>query len=183
MDLGDNIRLIHGALADTSGMMQFPVVESAWENGGQAVASQAARDYVGREVRHEQVRAYTIDQILPHQPIDFLHVDVQGAEGDVIPSSTDFLSRYVRDLFVGTHSRAIEGRLLHANGWRLVRERPTKFEYRSHLPSVVGWTTRDGGQFWMNPRARGYRKTLLSGHFQRRIVARCRLRISALSDT
>lgn len=155
VDLDDHIRLVHGALAVAPGMMQFPVVGSAWENGGQAVASQVARDYVGREVRHEQVRAYTIDEVLPHQPIDFLHVDVQGAEGDVIPASVDFLNRYVRGLFVGTHSRAIEGRLLetlHANGWRLVRERPTKFEYRSDLPSIVGWTARDGGQFWMNPR-------------------------------
>lgn len=155
VQLGDHIRLIRGALADKPGTMHFPVVESAWENGGQAVAGATGQDYVGRAVQHEEVQAHTIDMVLPHQTIDFLHVDVQGAEGDAIPSSMDFLNRYVRGLFVGTHSREIEGillRTLHTNGWRLVRERPVKFEYSADRASIIGWTTRDGGQFWMNPR-------------------------------
>jgi FkbM family methyltransferase len=155
ISLNENIRLVRGALAEKPGRLHFPLVQSAWENGGQAVVGNAERDYVGRTVQHEEVPAYTLDQVLPQETIDFLHIDVQGAEGVVIPAAIDFLSSYVRGLFIGTHSREIEGILLktmHAAGWRLQRERPVKFEYFADRPSVTGWTTRDGGQFWMNPR-------------------------------
>jgi hypothetical protein len=84
-----------------------------------------------------------------------LHIDIQGVEADVLTSAIGLLNTNVRRVFVGTHSRLIEGQLITlfaANGWALVRERPTKFHYHADRPDVVGWTTRDGGQYWVNTR-------------------------------
>ncbi len=89
------------------------------------------------------------------RPMDLLHIDIQGLEHDVLAGSIELLNQRVRAIFVGTHSRKIEGLLIdlfHANGWRLERERPAKFVYEPTRPDVVGWTTRDGGQYWINPR-------------------------------
>jgi FkbM family methyltransferase len=147
---------VHAAVGVESGTMFFPVVSSAGENGGQAVAVSRELDYVGRSVAHEEVRALTLEQIFEgFDFIDFLHCDIQGAELDVLQQSIGLLGDRVRCIFVGTHSRAIEGALIgcfHQAGWDLLRERPAMFSHRRDLADVIGMTTRDGGQFWVNPR-------------------------------
>jgi len=134
----------------------FPKVSNFGENGGQAVSARQDTDYVGRSVEYEQIKAVTLaEDILHDQVFDFLHIDIQGAEFDVVSSSINVLNEQVRNIFVGTHSRLIEGQLLellHKSGWELIRERPTKFSYHRERESIIGWTTRDGGQFWSNPR-------------------------------
>lgn len=150
-----DIKLTHGAIASERGVLYFPKATSASDNGGQAVDVPSKTDYVGRKVDFEEVQAYPIEDVLHPGVTDLLHVDVQGAELEVLSSGVELLNRRVRSVFVGTHSRKIEGGLLdlfHGHGWKLLRERPTRFVYQSSLPNVVGWTTRDGGQFWVNPR-------------------------------
>jgi FkbM family methyltransferase len=147
---------VHAAVGVEAGTMFFPVVSSAVENGGQAVHVSRELDYVGRSVAHQEVRALTLEQIFEgFDVIDFLHCDIQGAELEVLTRGIGLLSDRVRCVFVGTHSRAIEGGLIdsfHQAGWTLLRERPTMFSHRSDLADVIGMTTRDGGQFWVNPR-------------------------------
>lgn len=61
----------------------------------------------------------------------------------------------MRFLFVGTHSRKIEGDLiatLFKRGWKLEREKPCRFDGQGHTPILTGLTTDDGGQVWRNPR-------------------------------
>ena len=150
-----HITLVKGAVAAERGILYFPRVESPMDNGGQAKADDAGVDYLGRTVAHDRVEAYPLEDILGGDIWDLVHMDVQGVEYEVLSAGIEILNRNVRGIFIGTHSRKIEGQLLelfHGQGWTLERERPTKFEYRPGTPDIVGWTTRDGGQYWRNPK-------------------------------
>ena len=149
------LNLVHGAIATEAGTLYFPKVDSLNDNGGQAVETARDRDYIGREIEHEAVTAYTLDQVLPEGVTDLLHIDIQGTEGRLLAANIDLIDGRVRTMFIGTHSRRIEGELLdllHGHGWVLLRERPCQFGYRAEIADTVGWTTRDGGQVWANPR-------------------------------
>jgi FkbM family methyltransferase len=159
-DLDDqmpSMHLIQGAVGRSRGVLYFPIVSSPMENGGQATSDNVEVDYIGRQVGHERVEAYPVSELLGPDIWDLVHIDVQGVEYDVLSAGMETLDTSVRAIFVGTHSRKIEGQLLelfHGNGWQLKRERPTRFRYFPDKPDVVGWTTRDGGQYWVNPRLR-----------------------------
>ena len=154
-DIAD-VRIFNGAISAQQGALYFPKVSSARENGGQAVDNPPDDfDYVGRRVEYEPVRAYALSDVLPDATVDLLHVDIQGSEVAVIRANSSLLNDCVRAVFVAAHGRKIEGELLelfHSNGWILLRERPARFSYRKDLSTIVGWTTRDGGQYWRNPR-------------------------------
>ena len=145
---------IHAAVGIKRGKAFFPVVQSAFENGGQVADTKVDVDYVGRSVEHEEVNVCTLDDALEGLGVlDLLHCDIQGAEAEVLTYGAGLLSQRVRHLFVGTHSRQIEGLLIdcfHRHGWVLQRERPCAFTHRPDLASPVGMTTRDGGQYWIN---------------------------------
>ena len=154
LDLSD-FTLVNGAVGAQSGTLYFPKVTSPGENGGQAAEALLDTDYVGRAVEHEKVVAFPLVDVLPDTVVDLIHMDVQGVEYGVIEAAIEILNKRVRSIFVGTHSRYIEGQLLallHREGWRLERERPTRFAYHSERSDVVGWTSRDGGQYWINER-------------------------------
>jgi FkbM family methyltransferase len=155
-DADMDIAAIHGAVGIRPGSIFFPVVTSAFENGGQAAEAAPEKDYTGRSITHEEVPVRTLDEIFQGLAvIDFLHCDIQGSEGEVLIHGASQINQKVRRMFIGTHSRKIEGELIecyHQYGWRLVRERPVTFSYRADLASVVGMTTRDGGQYWINSR-------------------------------
>jgi hypothetical protein len=56
---------------------------------------------------------------------------------------------------LGTHSRLIEGEMIktfHRNGWILIAEEPCGFNYNQSLGDIVGMTTKDGSQYWVNSR-------------------------------
>ena len=83
--------------------------------------------------------------------VDLLHVDIQGGEADLVHGSREALDAHVAYLLIGTHSRAIEGRLaadLLAWGWRLEVERTALV----HLTTGVPVVHIDGVQGWRNPR-------------------------------
>ena len=85
--------------------------------------------------------------------MDFLHIDVQGAEGKVISSHLDWLNHYTRSMMVATHSRPLEGELmvlLNHNGWILQREKPCRFNAGHAISDWCGATTVDGSQYWIN---------------------------------
>lgn len=149
------IGLVNGAVGARAGTLYFPKVSNPGDNGSQTADIPLDTDYVGRHVEHEEVIAFPLADVLPDGIVDLIHIDVQGVEYGVIESAVGVLNERVRAMFIGTHSRKIEGQLLdllHSHGWKLVRERPTKFVYEAERPDVVGWTTRDGGQYWINVR-------------------------------
>jgi FkbM family methyltransferase len=148
-------RLINGAVSVRREVLQFPKVSNPGENGGQVSKTVSETDYLGRAVEYEAVQGYPIPDLMASGIYDLLHVDIQGMEHDVLSAAMRVVNEQARAVFVGTHSRKIEGQLLelfHANGWKLERERPTKFAYCASRSDIVGWTTRDGGQYWTNPR-------------------------------
>lgn len=150
-----NIRLVKGAVGQERGFLYFPKVSDAMDNGGQATSADGAFDYRDRPVAYEKVISYPLTDILRDDIWDLVHIDVQGVEYDVLSSGIDTINESVRAIFIGTHSRKIEGQLLelfHENGWTLERERPTRFSYCQERQDIVGWTTRDGGQYWRNSR-------------------------------
>jgi hypothetical protein len=78
-------------------------------------------------------------------------MDIQGGEDELIRDGGRFISDKVAYLVVGTHSRAIEGRivdLLQALEWRLEIERPAILTIENGSPK----TRVDGIQGWVNPR-------------------------------
>jgi hypothetical protein len=153
-----NVSLFRAAAWWRDETMYWPLNAGVLD-AGLAVAGgwrRPSHDYRGVPLDFEKIKARSIAGALADfPPIDFLHVDIQGGEWELISRSLGYLSARVRSMFVGTHSRKIEGDLidlLRVNGW-LMRERPCRF--RTELPraaTLVGETYHDGGQFWRNER-------------------------------
>lgn len=113
-------------------------------------------DYRGHKSRYRAIPAFNIvERLQAVTPIDIMHIDIQGSEAELLPQVMDFLNSQVRSLFIGTHSRKIEGdlmALLYQQGWQLLREKPCRFDQDSTAPTLEGRTVADGGQYWKNPR-------------------------------
>lgn len=92
----DAHRLLQGAVAGVSGAVSFPVIDNPDEDYGARIGA------TGRTIA---VRAYTLPELLAQLsgPVDFLHVDIQGAEYEVLPPAVAVLRAQVRLLMVGTH--------------------------------------------------------------------------------
>jgi len=72
----------------------------------------------------------------------------------VIPKSIEALESKVSVMFIGTHSRKIEGDLLeflYNRCWRLLREQPCVFDPEKKVPTFQALTLRDGGLVWQAP--------------------------------
>ena len=83
--------------------------------------------------------------------LDLLHIDIQGGEADLVRDSLELINSRVSYLFIGTHSRQIEGRLFEsliaAGCWHLEIERPARLELYANPKVIV-----DGIQGWRNTR-------------------------------
>lgn len=82
--------------------------------------------------------------------VDFLHVDIQGSEAEVLLADPETLSTKVRRLLVGTHARSIEATLLArlpALGFQLVEEKACRYRVAAGRGSL----SEDGAQYWHNP--------------------------------
>jgi len=152
------LQAIHGAIYINDEDVYFPKVDVSIDNGGQVKARNDNRDYRGLELEHEVVSGYSLATLSDnYERIDFLHMDVQGAEERLLNNDLflDVLSNRVSTFFLATQSRLIEGialQKLSNLGWRIVRERPTMYLQNDRTQDVNGWTLRDGGQLWINPR-------------------------------
>ena len=86
--------------------------------------------------------------------VDFMHIDIQGSELDLLTDQVDWVSNNVKTLMIATHSRPIEGKLmdlLFEEGWQLHREKPCRVDWNKSC-SIVGRTIVDGSQYWLNRR-------------------------------
>ncbi len=144
-------RLIEGAVGIEEGWLWFP--ESAvTDMGAAASTADVDRDYRGAAVRSAPVKAYPLEEALRGlATVDLLHIDIQGAEVELVSHNLDLIAERVSGLMIGTHSRVIEGQLfemLFAAGWRLHREKPCWVNWESKSPSLAGKTVADGAQYW-----------------------------------
>jgi hypothetical protein len=109
----------------------------------------------GNSIKTKKVKGYSLTSIsTEYEFIDFIHIDIQGYEFELILKSLDILRKKVKFLFIGTHSREIEGKLiniLYENNFKLIREQPCRVSWPESKPdNFVSVTVKDGGQFWIN---------------------------------
>jgi len=118
--------LVHGAVSETSEILKFPVIEDPTLDYG------ASLQKAQGNIPTVDVQGYTVAELLGHfsGPIDFLHVDIQGAEYDVIPSSLNLISRSVKTMMIGTHQSDTKHdqlvQQLHDAGWKEKMNFPRK---------------------------------------------------------
>jgi hypothetical protein len=150
----EQLALHHGIAAAVPGTALFPRQQQAgiaWGSEPIFGVSEARREEASRTGSHDVLRMMTVVELAAPWPrIDLLHIDIQGGEADLIAGSLPVLREKVAYIVIGTHSRAIEGRLfdtLLGAGWRLEIERPALLSLGLNGPIV----TVDGVQGWRNP--------------------------------
>ena len=156
--------LICAAVGVEAGNARWPRIGDPANAGGARPVRQAASGldvadaaYMGRAIEEFiEVEIVAFDSLLVREPVwDLVHIDVQGWEAKLCAGSIDLLSRRVKWLVVGTHSRVLDGEtlgILHAAGWRLENEKPTRFRFDPTKPTLESMAEVDGAQVWRNPR-------------------------------
>ncbi|TIL82917.1 MAG: class I SAM-dependent methyltransferase, partial [Mesorhizobium sp.] len=153
---GNEFRIIHGVAAPEKGVALFPVVENAGASwGSEPILSATAAQIkeASASGQYQQLSAFSLAEIVSDEPVDLLHIDIQGGEADFIDAAIADLNRFVRYIVIGTHSRQIEGRIMSillSHGWKLEMERPAIIRLVEGCPQI----SVDGVQGWLSP-ARG----------------------------
>ena len=95
----DEHHILHGAVSTAPEILRFPVVA---EPNADYSASLLDAEAVAETI---SVQGHTIEDLLSRfsGPLDFLHVDIQGSEFDVLPPIIGELSKSVRAIMIGTH--------------------------------------------------------------------------------
>ena len=118
---------------------------------GFQAARRRIRTVVNGSNRTVQVRCFSLPTLLgPLTKVDLLHVDIQGDEYDVLASAPRVLRKKVKRLVIGTHSRAIEQKLLDelaSQSMVLESEEACLFRQQDDRMELE----RDGCQVWRNP--------------------------------
>jgi FkbM family methyltransferase len=150
---GVAVELFGGAVWSHDGVIHFPDSDLT-DMGAAATEADISEDYRGHAVSTREVPCTRLSTLVGEDGhVDFLHIDVQGAEGEVIVSHLEWMNRSVKSLVVATHSRPLEGELmtlLNAQGWVLMREKPCRFVSGEKVEDWCGVTTADGSQYWIN---------------------------------
>jgi FkbM family methyltransferase len=94
-----DFHLLRGAVGATTGTVRFPKIANPDENYGASTRS------VTSNVDYVEVPSYTIGDVLSRLSgvVDFMHVDIQGAEYDALPPAMEELERRVKAVMIGTH--------------------------------------------------------------------------------
>jgi FkbM family methyltransferase len=108
-------------------------------------------DYRGERAR--RVKTIELPAVTAkYQRIDYLQLDVQGVELDVLASRPDILDEKVKRINVGTHTHEIEAglrELFTGRGWHCQYD----FPLHGRVPVAGGSVLNlvDGIQLWINP--------------------------------
>jgi FkbM family methyltransferase len=106
-----------------------------------------ARDQAGKRLLIEKVPSVTLQSLLI-EDIDFLDMDIQGAELDVLRSNMALLTRKVKLAHIATHSLLNESRiasLFHLYGWRprflftTQQENETQYGKFTFIDGIQSW--------------------------------------------
>ncbi len=149
----DAFQLHHGVAGPKRGQALFPNAAAGTAGwGGEAIfyPDRHTLDRAQSDPDVQVLNCLTLPDVAGDGRIDLLHIDIQGAEADYVAGSYDAISAQVKRVLIGTHSRAIEGRLsaffLERN-WRLEMDRPAIAPPLRGRPEIV----IDGVQMWVNP--------------------------------
>ena len=153
----DRYTVLNAAATGAPGECWFPVGNSqAWY--GQAVYSEGQALAEAAELR--RTKGMTIDEILNLlSPLDYLMMDIQGAELDVLSYSPDSLDQDVRLVNIGTHSLEVEAllrKLFRKLQWDCLYDVQLGSRHPIQLGDKVEPEVEfgDGVQVWRNPRLR-----------------------------
>jgi FkbM family methyltransferase len=142
------VHLLRGALAAQAGTIRFPRLANPDEDYGASTRGvRAGSEFV-------EVPAYSMADVLARfsGPVDFVHVDVQGAEYDALPPAMDLLARQVRAIMVGTHiageRHVALARSFAEAGWIEVMNYPRNETVATEFGEV---TFGDGFLYYRNP--------------------------------
>lgn len=146
----DEYRIVHGVAAPTRSKALFPTADRPGESWGLEPIFDATPEQVSearRSGKYQVLEAYPLADLAGDQPVDLLHIDIQGGETDFVTANFADIDRYVQRMLIGTHSRVIEGdlqRFLLDKGWGLEMERPCIFGLvngapQIHVDGVQGW--------------------------------------------
>ena len=145
--------LIEGIAGKAGSVALFPRVGAEGGGGGEAIfnPTSAELDAALGSGKFVRMPVVDLDELTRNEKrLDFLHVDIQGAELDLLTEQFDWLCKKVRYVFIGTHSKQIEGGLFQlfttGGNWKLEIERPAVFGLLGGHPSVQ----IDGAQAWRN---------------------------------
>jgi FkbM family methyltransferase len=139
----------------TSWYGQCIVPESAWNGGRSHVQGDEELDLNGEKVR--RVRSINVDDLLRDLPlVDYLHMDIQGAEYDFLAANPELLRTQVKMVNIGTHSPEIEVRcraLFDELGWVNRFDVPLNSKLPIYLGNELVSNVQfgDGVQVWINP--------------------------------
>lgn len=128
--------------------------ESPEEGGGGVAIFNPSNDQLNEAKESSKyviMPSVDIDNLIKNEKLlNFMHVDIQGAELDLLTEIFDLLCKKVRYIFIGTHSKQIEAGLFDlfmSNGlWKLEMERPAIFLLSDGRPVIQC----DGVQTWRN---------------------------------
>jgi FkbM family methyltransferase len=145
----DEYELKQGILGKTGDVVSYPKNPSglAW-NGATASNNES---FVNPE-HYIKVPIINFEEVIRDEfRLDLLHIDIQGNEYDLLCDIFELISRKVRFVFVGTHTRQIEGKLFdlflgNSSSWSLEMEQACKFKLFNGWPILTG----DGAQLWRN---------------------------------
>ena len=148
----------HAIVGPRDGMALFPRLHEPSEHWGAAAHYEAAPWWRRwRRPRHEHMIALpslSLPSLLrDHAVVDLMHVDIQGAEGEVLSAAAPTIDAKVRRIAIGTHSRGVEEVLLSlfgALGWTLENEAACEMK-QFDTPGML-LNARDGVQVWRNPK-------------------------------
>lgn len=104
-------------------------------------------------IRPERVKAYRLSKILKkYAKVDFVDMDIQGAEGEVVRESITELNKKVKMIHIGTHNNEVEDYLFKTflkHGWDCI----WNFKNGRIQSTPYGEIKfSDGVQAWVNPR-------------------------------
>lgn len=157
-------RVLHGVAGPRDGFAEFP--RHRWANtdyGGAAAFGEAPGERVGLDyfvglrgenlAEIERLPCHSLATLLaPHDRVDLVHCDVQGAEEEVFAAGLEAANAKVRRVVVGTHSFALDralAALFAGAGWAC--EGIFACEMREERAGRAV-TVKDGCQVWRNPR-------------------------------
>lgn len=145
-------RLFNGAVWTHDGVIWFPEADVA-DMGTAATTVDEPTDYRGEALNNKSIACKKLDTLLQDLGVvDFMHIDIQGGELELLQDQIDWVSANVRTLMLATHSRSIEGKLIDLffnKGWQLHREKPCQVNWNKSC-SLAGKTIADGSQYWLN---------------------------------
>jgi FkbM family methyltransferase len=159
--------LICGAVGTVSGKAKWPrIVDPRNFTGGRPIrkhsGQQESLDSGDLKYLEGLLDGFVDVHIVPFEQLletqerwDLVHLDVQGTEVELCTTCLSKMSKCVRYLVVGTHSRKLDGDLLalmYQAGWDLEHEKPVGFSYNKELQTLERMTSTDGVQVWRNPK-------------------------------